>query len=123
MLSNAQRAREIYDSGFVVAVNEPKVQKPTSYVLYQNYPNPFNPSTKIQYEIPATSDVTLNIYDVLGRKVATLVNERKSAGHYEVEWDASHFASGVYFYQITARQTDGGQAGNFFSVKKTILLK
>ncbi len=87
----------------------------TSFSLEQNYPNPFNPSTKIQYRIPNAEFVTLKVYDVLGREVATLVNEKKSPGTYEVEWNASAFSSSVYFYRLTS--------GDYTAVKKLLLLK
>ncbi len=84
-------------------------------MLYQNYPNPFNPNTKINYSIPQTSFVTLKVYDVLGREVATLVNEEKPIGNYEAEFNSKGMSSGMYFYKI--------EAGNFVKVKKMILLK
>jgi photosystem II stability/assembly factor-like uncharacterized protein len=73
---------------------------PASFVLSQNYPNPFNPTTVISYQLPVSSDVELKVYDILGNEVATLVDEYKPAGSYEVEWDASHLSSGIYFYQL-----------------------
>jgi hypothetical protein len=85
------------------------------YKLEQNYPNPFNPSTIISYSIPEESQVSLVIYDVMGREVANLVKAKQSAGNYEVEFDASSIASGTYFYKLTA--------GDFTSVKKMSLLK
>jgi len=93
---------------------------PKEFVLYQNYPNPFNPSTVIKYEIPgqARNDnvlVVLKVYDVLGNKVATLVNEDKLAGEYEVKFSAKGLPSGIYFYKL--------QAGSFIEIKKMILLK
>jgi len=72
----------------------------TNFNLKQNYPNPFNPVTTIEYQIPQISNIELSIYNILGQKVATLVNTKQPAGNYEVEWDASGFASGVYFYRI-----------------------
>ena len=87
----------------------------TSYKLDQNYPNPFNPTTMITYSIPKESQVSLIIYDVMGREVTELINERQSAGSYEVEFNASSIASGTYFYKLTA--------GEFVSVKKMTLLK
>jgi len=86
-----------------------------SYKLLQNFPNPFNPNTKINYSIPQISFVTLKVYDLLGREVATLVNEEKSIGAYLVEFDGSNLSSGVYFYIL--------QAGNFSDTKKFILLR
>lgn len=83
--------------------------------LFQNYPNPFNPSTEIGYGVPGTEYVTLKVYDLLGREVATLVNERKAPGSYSVSFDASGLASGVYFYRL--------EAGNFMQTKKLIVLR
>ncbi len=88
---------------------------PQSFALDQNYPNPFNPTTMIRYAIPRNSQVTLNVYNVLGEKVATLFSGMQRAGSYEVNFDASRYASGVYFYRL--------QAGNFSSIKKMMLLK
>ena len=85
------------------------------YTLEQNYPNPFNPTTKIEYSIPKTSFVTLKVYDMLGREVATLVNEDKSVGIYTVNFDGSNLSSGIYFYQL--------KSGSFFETKKLILLR
>src|SRR5690606_4491548 len=88
---------------------------PKQYGLYQNYPNPFNPMTTIKYDLPKDGSVTLEIYDILGRKVVTLVNEYKSAGSYNHSFNASKYASGVYIYKL--------QAGDFVSSKKMILIK
>ena len=88
---------------------------PSNYFLKQNYPNPFNPSTKISYSIPAISFITLKVYDLLGNEVATLVNEEKPSGTYEVEFSAIGLTSGIYFYKLTA--------GNFSETKKMILMK
>jgi len=88
---------------------------PTSFKLFQNYPNPFNPTTNISYQLPTTSHVTLKVYDTLGRIVAELVNEEKSAGSYTVKFDGTKLSSGVYFYTI--------KAGNFSDTKKLLLAK
>ncbi len=88
---------------------------PKEFNLSQNYPNPFNPTTTITYQVPEISFVTLKIYDVLGNEIATLVNEEKPAGSYEVEFDASSLSSGIYFYKL--------QSGSFIQTKKMILLK
>jgi len=92
---------------------------PKSYVLYQNYPNPFNPSTVIQFTIPVGDaymrPVQLKIYDILGKEVATLVNGEISAGKHEVEWNATNFPSGVYFYKLTV--------GSFTETKKMLMIK
>ena len=88
---------------------------PTRYELAQNYPNPFNPATKINYAIPKQGLVTMKIYDVLGREIASLVNEVMQPGYYTVDFDASHLASGVYFYKL--------ESGSFSEVKGMMLIK
>ncbi len=88
---------------------------PTEFALKQNYPNPFNPSTKISWQSPVSGYQTLKIYDVLGNEVATLVDEYKPAGTYEVDFNASKLSSGIYFYQL--------KAGEYLSIKKMTLLK
>ncbi|MDR3668079.1 MAG: aryl-sulfate sulfotransferase [Ignavibacteriaceae bacterium] len=91
-----------------------------SYVLSQNYPNPFNPSTVIQYSIPQESVVRIDVYNVIGERITTLVNEMKKSGNYEISWNASNISSGVYFYSIKAT---GNNGQNFAAIKKMILLK
>jgi photosystem II stability/assembly factor-like uncharacterized protein len=91
-------------------------ESPNTFYLSQNYPNPFNPSTTISWQSPVGSHQTLKIYDVLGNEVATLVDEYKPAGTYEVEWNATGFTSGVYFYALEVQD-------KFFEVKKMILLR
>ncbi len=101
-----------------------------SFRLFQNYPNPFNPATKIRWQSPVSSVQTLKVYDILGREVATLVNEYRTAGKYEIIFYNSQLPSGVYFYQLRATPV-GGQAGDpsagsgqvFIQTKKMILLK
>ena len=89
---------------------------PKDFVLYQNYPNPFNPVTVISYQLPVSGNVTLKVYDILGKEVATLVDEYKAAGRYETEFSATgESASAVYFYQL--------KAGDFIQTKKMVLLK
>jgi M6 family metalloprotease-like protein len=88
---------------------------PIKYALHQNYPNPFNPTTIIKYDLPNTSDVSLIIYDILGRKVKELVNTKQQTGRYEIKFNASNLASGIYIYQLIA--------DNYISSKKMILLK
>lgn len=85
------------------------------FELEQNYPNPFNPNTIIRYQLPKDGIVILKVYDILGSEVTTLVNEHKTAGRYEVVFNASHLASGVYIYKI--------QAGDYVSSKKMVLVK
>jgi hypothetical protein len=88
---------------------------PYGFKLEQNYPNPFNPATTIQFTIPERKMVSLRVYNLLGQEVATLVEEEKPAGSYEVVFDASELPSGSYFYKIIA--------GNFVETKKMILIK
>ena len=88
---------------------------PTQFKLNQNYPNPFNPTTKIVYHIPENADVTIKVYDMLGKEITTLVEEYGEAGRYEVEFDATGLPSGMYLYRI--------QAGNFTDTKMMILLR
>jgi len=89
--------------------------QPTNYKLYQNYPNPFNPFTTIRFSIPTSGNINLKIYDILGREIKTLLNEFKPIGTYEVSFDGSGLASGVYFYQL--------RTGDFVETKKMILMK
>ena len=129
-----QRGSFVYDSG-LVTIKGVKVYKdssrlsitygavlvdeikglPIEYALIQNYPNPFNPTTSIQYSIANRQFVTLKIFNVLGQEIETLVNEEKTAGNYQVEFNAAELPSGVYFYRI--------QAGSFNQVRKMLLIK
>jgi hypothetical protein len=104
-------------TGSVVGVEQAQVAStlPTVFALNQNYPNPFNPKTMIGFQLPVMSEVSLKVYDILGREVATLMNEVKSPGTYTVKWDASQLSSGIYLYRL--------QAGKFVSVKRMILMK
>jgi hypothetical protein len=113
----AYRLKQIDNSGTYKYSSEAEVtiNVPTCYALGQNYPNPFNPATVISYQLPVSGSVSLKVYDVIGREVATLVNETKEAGSYQVIFNASKLASGVYFYKLTA--------GSYASVKKLMLLK
>jgi spore germination protein YaaH len=98
----------------VTDVAEDKRQTPTGYQLSQNYPNPFNPSTVINYELPLSCKASIKVYDVLGKEIATLVDEEKAAGKYSVEF-SSKLSSGIYFYTL--------RAGTYTSTKKMIYLK
>ncbi len=89
--------------------------KLTNYALSQNFPNPFNPTTTIYYEVPKTSKVTLEIFDILGHTIATLLNETQLAGEHSISWNALEYPSGIYFYRFTAT--------NFSETKKLLLLK
>jgi hypothetical protein len=88
---------------------------PSQFELAQNYPNPFNPTTTIRFTVPQSQLTILKVFDVLGREVATLVNENLTAGSYETTFDASGLASGMYFYRI--------QTGSFVATKKLLLLR
>ncbi len=92
-----------------------------TFSLEQNYPNPFNPTTKIKFGLPVTSKVVIEIYNILGEKEATLVNEKMGAGYQEVEWNVNGFASGIYFYRIYARAIENNE--DYVAVKKMIVVK
>jgi len=94
---------------------ETEEQLPEEYRLYQSYPNPFNPVTTIAYDLPDNCDVRLDIYNITGRRIETLVNQRQPAGYYSIHWNASNNASGIYFYRISTK--------DFQQVKKCLLLK
>ena len=91
------------------------VNAPLQFQLSNNYPNPFNPSTTFSFQVAQKSHVSLKIYDIIGREVATIFSGELEAGKYTRQWNAASFASGVYFYRL--------QAGSFVAVKKLILLK
>jgi hypothetical protein len=97
------------------AVEDKKQSMPFRFGLFQNYPNPFNPSTTIEFMLPISEKVKLDIFNITGQKVETLVDQRMKAGEHSIEFDAKNLASGVYFYQI--------QAGLFRDVKKMIVIK
>ena len=101
--------------GQVIVGIENAIKIPKRYQLYQNYPNPFNPTTTINYSISKYSFITIKVYDVLGREVATLVNEYKPIGSYSVKFNAFNLVSGIYFYRM--------QVENFTKTKKLILIK
>ncbi len=115
----AAGAQYFYDSNFSQLPTDVKDESANpavlNYKLSQNYPNPFNPTTRINYSINKKLVVNLKVFDILGREVATLVNEEKPAGNYFIQFDGSRLASGVYFYQI--------KAGSFIETRKMILLK
>jgi hypothetical protein len=113
---------DVSDSVFTITntVSIEEESLPKEFSLEQNYPNPFNPSTKIKFTIPSVEtgqvpSVLLKVYDVLGNEIATLVNEEKPEGNYEVEFDAAGLPSGIYFYRLNA--------GEYSSTKKMVLLK
>jgi hypothetical protein len=99
----------------VITSNDEEFGTPDRFTLEQNYPNPFNPSTTIKFSLPTASDVTLTVYNMLGQKVSTIVNEKMNSGFHSVSFDASNLASGMYIYRI--------EAASFSSVKKMLLIK
>lgn len=99
----------------ITFAGKPIDDSPRSFSLAQNYPNPFNPSTTIEFSLPRSTHATVKIYDLLGREVATLVNDQLTAGTHKMEWNVGGFASGVYFYRL--------QAGEFVETKKLLLLR
>ena len=109
------------DGGYISIINLPfakeddEITSPDEFVLEQNYPNPFNPSTTIKFSLAEKSFVTLKVYDIIGSEVASLVEEEKPSGSYEINWKADQLPSGIYIYSI--------RAGNFAQTKKMILLK
>lgn len=104
-----------------VGIEEKNSELPKDYALYQNYPNPFNPSTKIEYSVPKESKVKIEIYNSLGQMVKLLTDEVKSAGHYQVNFNGTSFASGVYIFRINALPVDGSSVFN--SARRMILMK
>ncbi|MFA3783558.1 S8/S53 family peptidase [Melioribacteraceae bacterium 4301-Me] len=109
-----QNARELFANVITDVVEQGK-QLPLSFDLKQNFPNPFNPQTTIRFELPKQSFVKLQIFDILGREISTLINEEKSPGYYEVKFNGNNLPSGVYLYRL--------QAGSFVSTKKMMILK
>jgi len=117
-----------------IRIEDPKVQRilltiktggtaPREFALRQNFPNPFNPSTTIQFDVPVQAVVTLNIYNILGQRVVSPVSARQyTPGSYSVVWNGANFASGVYFYQLIAKDSETGSV-RFLQVKKLVLLK
>jgi len=103
----------LVDDGTSIKKQDSKI--PKKYALHQNYPNPFNAKTIINYELPITNEVELAVYDMLGKKIITLVNEVKNAGFHQVAWDASQYASGIFYYQL--------KAGEFQTIKRMIYIK
>jgi hypothetical protein len=108
-----------YESNFTIGIKQTSTEVPSAYSLSQNYPNPFNPVTKIKFDIPRWRGegrwTSLKIYDITGREIQTLVNEKLQPGSYEVAFDGSAFSSGVYFYKLST--------GIFSETKKMVLIK
>jgi len=112
---NADQAQALYDSLMTGITGRRETELPTSYNLYPNYPNPFNPSTKITYSLPKAGEVNLTIYNILGQKVATLVDGNRRAGRRSIRWDAKGLSSGIYLCRL--------KAGDYSMTIKMILLK
>ena len=114
--------------GLVSVDDEVIATLPKKFELEQNYPNPFNPETSINYAIPQDASVRLTVYNVLGQKIATLVDEQKSSGVHTVKWNGANdngnqVASGLYFYRLEARHMTNGNQRIFVGAKKMLLLK
>jgi hypothetical protein len=112
-ITHTQNLLAISDS--VTDIKDEKIETVKDYHLYQNYPNPFNPSTTVSYLISKAGNVSLKVFDLLGREIATLVNGYKNVGKYNVEFNGSNLSTGIYFYKL--------QAGDFISIKKMMFLK
>ena len=120
----ADVAIQFYNSGYMIGINKISSELPATFRLEQNYPNPFNPITKIKFDVPnnlsflrrqESSVTTLKVFDILGREIQTLVNEKLNPGTYEVTFDGSNFASGIYFYQLKTE--------SYVENKKMVLIK
>jgi hypothetical protein len=114
-LSNTQWSVTNPPPCVIVGIKEAGSNLPTVFKLYDNYPNPFNPVTTIKYDIPKATHVKLTIFDMLGREVKVLFDGQRSPGYYEIQWDATNFASGAYFYKLESEY--------FTDIKKMILIK
>ncbi len=110
-----------FQTGNLLGVFTPTSEIPKVFALNQNFPNPFNPSTTISYDIPKAAYVNVEVYDVLGRRVTSLVDGVQAPNHYVTQWNASNVSSGMYFLRIRARSLDG--SGDFNAVKKLLLMK
>ena len=99
----------------IVSVNSDGINLPVRFSLNQNYPNPFNPETVISYELPVSETVILKIFDVMGKEIKTLVNEKQNSGFHQVSFNASALPSGVYFYQLNTQ--------GFTDTKRMVLIK
>ncbi len=118
LIAEAQRIIDAVSAASLTKQSAKKITQngvPLAYHLEQNYPNPFNPSTVISYELPVKGHVTLKVYDIIGNEIETLVNQEESAGIYRVRFNASQFASGIYFYKL--------QTNNYVQTRKLDLIK
>lgn len=112
---NTSIGNYVFKNNFVVGINKNISEIPYEYKLYQNYPNPFNPNTNIKFKIKDLEFTSLKIYDILGKELETLINEKLQQGEYEINFDGTNFISGIYFYKLST--------GNFSETKKMILIK
>jgi hypothetical protein len=124
LLANANETKSYWQ---IVPV-ETESNNRLTFDLAQNYSNPFNPSKKIKYSVPQSSNLIIKVFDVLGNEIATLVNEEKPAGEYEVEFNVAQLsrvemASGIYFYQLKAGGPETSSGQGYIETKKMILLK
>ncbi len=101
--------------GVIIGITNNNTNVPDKFALYQNYPNPFNPETQFKFDVPKTSNIKIAVYDLLGREVSVLINGKMEPGVYNASWNATPYASGVYFYRLTS--------DDFVSVKKMVLIK
>ena len=115
IVGDAGTISKTINGGGPIGIKPISTEIPSAYLLLQNYPNPFNPNSKIKFQIAAPGFTKLTVFDILGRETVSLVNEQLKPGSYEVEWDASNFPSGIYFYKL--------QTSNFSETKKMMLLK
>jgi len=106
--------------GFVGIINNSKI--PDGFNLYQNYPNPFNPATVINFDLPVNGKVSLKVFDILGKEVITLLDKNMASGKFDIDFDASEFTSGLYFYKLTV-VPDDPSTGEFTAIKKMLLIK
>ena len=105
-----------FQSGHIfTAINDPFMDMPKTFQLYQNYPNPFNPLTNIKFALPKGGLVKIEVFNILGQRIATLLNAHKAAGYHIINFDANQFSSGLYFYTI--------QTENFHKARKMMLVK
>jgi flagellar hook assembly protein FlgD len=106
---------KLIDTTGYVAIDNQETKEASAFHLAQNYPNPFNPTTTISYSLPKNVNVNLTVYNITGQKVAELINEYQTAGQHRVQWNAGNFASGIYYYKLTA--------GKFSTAKRCLLMK
>ncbi len=111
----------IIENGTLISVGENTIEQPQDFKLHQNFPNPFNPSTVINYELTSFSNVELKVYDILGNEVETLVNDLKQPGIHSVSFNGSSYPSGVYYYRLDVRNSEGVASSS--ESKKMIMLK